>query len=437
MLQKIVIKKNKEELNLNIEALDEMFEVLFFLNSNKKYNSNLDVEYAQLIAIGSVRQLLVKNEAGALEKLRAFIGERSSWLFGFLCYDLKNEIEVLSSKNVDFIDAPDLLFFEPEFLVELTDDEFVLNYDDEFKRKSEAENLIKLLLNKKTAPDLILNTVSIKERVSKQEYINAVNGLKRHIALGDIYEINFCQEFYAECAQVEPYKVYLDLNKISTAPFSSYCKYHNLYLMSSSPERFLKRTGDKLISQPIKGTARRSKDKEEDDKIRTALRNNEKEQSENVMIVDLVRNDLSKIARKGTVNVDELFGIYTFSQVHQMISTVSCELKKKVDFVDIIEATFPMGSMTGAPKIRAMQLIEEFESTKRGLYSGSMGYISPEGDFDFNVVIRSILYNAKNKYLSFMVGSAITTNADAEKEYEECLLKARAMFQVLKNDLKR
>ena len=149
------------------------------------------------------------------------------------------------------------------------------------------------------------------------------------------------------------------------------------------------------------------------------------------MIVDLVRNDLSRIAVKNTVKVDELFGIYTFDQVHQMISTISCEVKAETTIKDILQATFPMGSMTGAPKIRAMKLIEKFEETKRGLYSGAIGYISPEGDFDFNVVIRSIQYNTLKMYLSFMVGGAITIASDAELEYQECLVKAKALFEVL------
>ena len=149
------------------------------------------------------------------------------------------------------------------------------------------------------------------------------------------------------------------------------------------------------------------------------------------MIVDLVRNDLSRIAKKDSVKVDELFGVYTFDQVHHMISTISCELREDKGLKDVFEATFPMGSMTGAPKIRAMELIEKFEQTKRGLYSGAVGYISPEGDFDFNVVIRSMQYNALNKYLSFMVGGAITIGSDAELEYEECLVKAKALFEVL------
>ncbi len=149
------------------------------------------------------------------------------------------------------------------------------------------------------------------------------------------------------------------------------------------------------------------------------------------MITDLVRNDLSRIADKGSVHVDELCEIYTFEQVHQLISTVSCTVSPEIPSVEVLEKTFPMGSMTGAPKISAMQIIESLEDAKRGLYSGAIGYFSPHGDFDFNVVIRSILYNSAEKYLSFSVGSAITINSTPEKEYEECLLKARAMRQVL------
>ncbi len=214
-------------------------------------------------------------------------------------------------------------------------------------------------------------------------------------------------------------------------PFSAFSKVQERFLMCASPERYLAKRGTKIISQPIKGTARRGKSTDEDQKIISTLYNDEKERSENVMIVDLVRNDLSRTAAKGSVKVEELFGIKTFLQLHQMTSTIVSELDPKFDISDVLKTTFPMGSMTGAPKIRAMQIIEEFEKTKRGWYSGTIGYISPEGDFDLNVIIRSILYNLSEKYLSFMVGSAITIGAEAEKEYDECLLKSVAMKKVL------
>jgi para-aminobenzoate synthetase component 1 len=279
-----------------------------------------------------------------------------------------------------------------------------------------------------------LGDIVIQSKIKKTEYINSVNRLKQHIHKGDIYEVNFCQEFYAKNAFINTVEIFEKLNQISEAPFSAYCKFDTHYALCASPERFLQKRANKLISQPIKGTIKRSTNKTEDEQLKHELQNSNKERSENVMIVDLVRNDFSRIAKTGSVKVEELFGIYSFKQLHQMISTLSCELKENIHFTDIIKSTFPMGSMTGAPKVSAMKLIEEYESTKRGLYSGAIGYINPEGNFDFNVVIRSILYNSENNYLSFMVGSAITDKAIAEEEYEECLLKAKAMFEVLKNN---
>ena len=267
--------------------------------------------------------------------------------------------------------------------------------------------------------------------MSKEQYLKCVYEIKKHIQRGDIYEMNYCVEFFAENTEIAPIQVYTNLNSISQTPFSCFYRNDTQYLMCASPERFIKKEGTKIISQPIKGTRKRGETAHEDQKLKQDLLEDAKERSENVMIVDLVRNDLSRSAKRGTVRVEELFGVYSFKQVHQLISTVSAELKEEIHFVDAIKNAFPMGSMTGAPKVRAMQLIEEFENTKRGLYSGAVGYISPSGDFDFNVVIRSILYSEQSKSVSFMVGSAITANSDAEKENEECLLKAEAMFQVL------
>ena len=225
--------------------------------------------------------------------------------------------------------------------------------------------------------------------------------------------------------------MFLQLSQHSPAPFSSFFRLNEHFILCASPERFLQKKGNKILSQPIKGTIKRGETIEEDQLLKQTLRNNLKEQSENVMIVDLVRNDLSHIAKDGSVKVDELFGIYTFPQVHQMISSISCEIKESIDAIDVIKACFPMGSMTGAPKVKAMELIDLYESSKRGVYSGSIGYFSPNGDFDFNVVIRSILYNDNKQKLSFSVGSAITHHSVPEEEYQETLIKAKAIFEVL------
>jgi para-aminobenzoate synthetase component I len=286
----------------------------------------------------------------------------------------------------------------------------------------------------------VIKRVSIENRVSKIEYIQIIERLKEHILRGDCYEINFCQEFYAENALIDPVAVYKKLSAVSPNPFSALYKMpadtdgNDRWLICASPERFLKKRGNKILSQPIKGTSKRITGNDEKDKLsKDELSNSAKDRSENVMVVDLVRNDLAKVCKEGTVKADELYGIYSFPQVHQMISTVSGELKDDVSFQEIIKATFPMGSMTGAPKKRVMELIEQYEKTKRGIFSGAVGYISPDGDFDFNVVIRSIMYNAATNYLSFLAGSGITFYSDPEKEWDECLMKAEAIKKVLED----
>lgn len=275
------------------------------------------------------------------------------------------------------------------------------------------------------------NKIEFRPVISKKEYLQKVELLKQHIIEGDVYELNFCMEFQAENIHIDPIRVYERLNSISPTPFSVLQKNGAEWLICASPERYMKKKGSLLVSQPIKGTVRRSMDASEDEQLKEALFHSEKERAENMMIVDLVRNDLNKVASRGSVQVSEMFGIYTFPQVHQMISTVEAQLSDEFSPLDALSEAFPMGSMTGAPKIRAMELIDQYEESKRGLFSGSVGFFSPEGDFDFNVVIRSIFYDSLHQTLSFQVGSAITFDSDPEKEYQECLLKAKAIIQCL------
>ncbi len=387
-----------------------------------------------MLAAGVRRE--VKVDAGnALDQLQDFINYRSDgdrqtgcqtgWLFGHLGYDLKNEIEDVSSGNFDGVGFPDLYFFEPEVLVRLNEKEMIIQADD-------AKKIYDQICNEE--PGLISphSRLHIQSRLSREEYIDTIKQLRQHILRGDCYEINFCQEFFAEDARIDPVAVYEKLSTISPNPFSALYKINDRWLICASPERFLKKEGNNILSQPIKGTSQRIiNDKKKDEQSREELFVSAKDRSENVMVVDLVRNDLSKVCKDGTVKVDELYGIYSFPQVHQMISTVSGELKNDISFTDITRATFPMGSMTGAPKKRVMELIEQYEKNKRGIFSGALGYISPEGNFDFNVVIRSIMYNAATKYLSYQAGSAITYYSEPEKEWEECLLKAEAIKKVL------
>lgn len=396
------------------------FEVCCFFDSND-YKDAYSV-YDFIVAADVCDELNCSTGNG-FDQLKTFCAKHKQWVFGYFSYDLKNEIEDLQSNNPDSLNFPDLYFFVPKYLIAFKDGKAEVLIGNE----SVLDDIESLSVENKKQ----LRAIQISQRLSKDQYIAKVEALRSHIHRGDIYEINFCQEFFAENAEIDPVHTFEALNQISPTPFAGYFKIYDQYILSATPERFLCKRGSRLISQPIKGTAKRSLDLEKDKAVKLQLRNSIKEQAENVMIVDLVRHDLTKSAVKGSVNVDELFGIYSFPQVHQMISTVSCELNPAIHFIDAIKNTFPMGSMTGAPKVKAMELIEEYELSKRGVYSGSFGYITPDGDFDFNVVIRSILYNSDSQYLSFQVGGAITYESDAQKEYEECLLKASAILQVL------
>lgn len=396
-----------------------------FLDSNsypQKYSS-----FDCVLAVDEFTSIKTDHH-NAFEDLKQYQGQTKDWLFGYLSYDLKNDIEDLHSANFDGLDFPDLYFFQPKKLFILNGNQLELHYlrfcDDEME--ADYFDIINGSLFSEATTE-----ITIQQRISKENYISKVGKMLEHIQRGDIYEANFCMEFYAENALINPLEVYQKLNTISEAPFSVYFKNDNQFLLSASPERYLKKIDSKVISQPIKGTSKRFAESDLDEKSKNDLKNNEKERSENIMIVDLVRNDLSRTASKGSVEVEELCEIYSFQQVHQMISSITSQVENTISPVEIVRTTFPMGSMTGAPKISAMNIIENLEETKRGLYSGAVGYFTPNSDFDFNVVIRSILYNAQNQYLSFSVGSAITSLSDPEKEYEECLLKAKAMFAVL------
>ncbi len=402
------------------------FREVVLLDSNayhQKYSS-----YDAVVAVDAFTSIKTDYE-NAFQDLYQYQTQTKDWLFGYLSYDVKNDTEELHSNNFDGLAFPDVFFFQPKKLFLIKGNQVEMQYlrmcDDEMEA-----DFSDIILSK-ICDSATLREITINQRISKENYLLKVSKMLEHIQRGDIYEANFCMEFYAENAKINPLEIYHKLNTISEPPFAVYFKNQEHYLLSASPERYLRKEGTKVISQPIKGTSKRNENTILDEQLKSDLAQNEKERSENIMIVDLVRNDLSHTATKGSVQVEELCEVYTFKQVHQMISTIVSEVENTTSPVEIIRTTFPMGSMTGAPKISAMQIIETLEETKRGLYSGAVGYFTPNGDFDFNVVIRSILYNAKNEYLSFSVGSAVTSKAIPENEYEECLLKAKAMFEVL------
>lgn len=442
---------NKREFKKNLLTWSKQFEEVCWLDSNDypQQASNFDA----LLAVEAFTAIKT-DFTGAFDQLQEYQEITADWIFGYLSYDLKNDVEDLTSNNFDGLNFPDLYFFQPSKIIRIKGDLAVFEYlkmvGDEMEkdfeeilqvvergeRKVDSRDVDEVDRGQGTEDSVerveSLDVGRVRPRISKEDYFEKINRMLSHIHRGDIYEANFCQEFYAENREMEPLQVFYSLNEISGSPFAAFLKLENKFLLSASPERYLKKDGKKLISQPIKGTAGRAENEEEDKKIAQNLAGDEKERSENIMIVDLVRNDLSRVAGKGSVGVEELCKVYSFKQVHQMISTVTAELEEGLPAVEVLRATFPMGSMTGAPKISAMKIIEDLEETKRGLYSGALGYFTPSGDFDFNVVIRSILYNAANKYVSFSVGGAITSRSVPQKEYEECMLKAKAMLEVLK-----
>lgn len=436
-MRKIITQKinSSEILIKNLLAYFSDQSDICLLNSNH-YNYDKYKLYDFIFATLPSKTITIhvnsKTKSG-FQQLKQFYHETKDWLFGHFSYDLKNDLERLYSDNDDKINAPYLHFFQPGILFLIKNEVLTISYMPEIINETQIKKI--LYFAQETfnySQPKKAEHIHVQSKISKDTYLKTVRKIKDHIQQGDIYELNYCQEFFATTVDINPQEVYWELNKVSPTPFSCYYKNNLIHLMCASPERFVKKEGGKIISQPIKGTIKRGNTSEEDAHFMQELQQSEKDRSENVMIVDLVRNDLSKTSKKGRVLVEELYGVYAFEQVFQMISTISSEIDaERFHPLDAIKHCFPMGSMTGAPKIKAMELIEKYETSKRGIYSGSVGYISPDGDFDFNVIIRSILYNSKNQYLSYMVGGAITIESDPLKEYDECMIKAKAINTVL------
>ena len=411
-----------QQIKLQMLSWANRFNICALLD-NHQYNSSYH-SIECLLAVGIVTSF--ETTGNTIIDLKKFLHKTDDWVFGHVSYDFKNQLEPLSSLHSDKIKFSDIFFFQPEIVIQLSENEIKIS------SLTDTPEKIFFAIQSKENNITAENNIEIQSAFTKEEYVHVIKQLQQHILRGDCYEINFCQEFFANDASIQPQQLYHHLTTISPVPFACFYKLNDKFLICASPERYVKKQGNIILSQPVKGTYKRNLQNEKDDELlKQKLAADQKEKSENVMVVDLVRNDLSKICEEGSVKVEELFGIYSFPQVHQMISTIKGELSNETDFADVLKATFPMGSMTGAPKRKVMELIEQYEKTKRGIFSGCVGYIAPNKDFDFNVVIRSIMYNQTEKYLSYQVGSGITFNSNAENEYEECLLKAEAIKQVL------
>lgn len=400
------------------------FSILVFLDSNG-YTDPYS-RYECLAGVGS------NVDCYSLDQLHKLHTIHSDWFFGHICYDYKNELEPFLSSRHETLKGwsdDEFYFFRPQ----------VVCYIDAAKTQLCIETLVQSpqsvyeeIIATVTDNPGKLPTVQFNQRIGKQDYIDTIQRLRKHIEDGDCYEINYCNEGYAEDVEIDPLQAYIALNRLSPAPFAAYYANNGNYLMCASPERYLYKNDNIVLSQPIKGTAPRDADEVRDNANKEALYNSIKERAENVMIVDLVRNDLARSCDVGSVQVNELFGIYSFPQVHQMISTVSGRLKEGNTFTDAIRDSFPMGSMTGAPKIKVMELIDLYEQARRELFSGCVGYITPSGDMDLNVIIRSLFYNEGTGYLSYQAGGAITYDSDPAKEWEEMRLKASAVERIFK-----
>lgn len=361
------------------------------------------------------------NEYDSSEVQEFIDNYANEYVFTAISYDLKNDETRYISQEIQ--QNSSIHFMVPNHVI-------VLKANTNFYFGQLTSNAVHELLEQLIASrkeNKLSDKILLTPKTNEVDYINNVKAIKDQIQEGIIYEMNYCIDFESAYTHFSPANTYTSLLNQSNAPFSAFVKYGDQYILCASPERFLLKKGKSLISQPIKGTAKRGATMEEDLAIAKALQNDQKEISENVMIVDLVRNDLTKVAEKKSVSVKELCKLYSFETVHQLISTISCDLKKNINFTTTLQALFPMGSMTGAPKISAIEQIQNFETFQRGIYSGTVGYIEPNGNFDLNVVIRTILIDTSIRKINCRVGGAITIHSIPENEYNECLLKLKVL----------
>lgn len=400
----------------------DQFSISVFLDSNE-YDNHRYKLYECLVAVDLIASIS-SQEHDAFAKISQWHNDNQDWLFGHINYDYKNQLfSKLPPPKQGKFNFPDLFFFCPQTVCYINKERNSLTIETV---TADADLIYQTIVDATAIEEEEANlpAINFRKRILEKEYLKTIETLKEHIRNGDCYEINFCNECFAEDVAVSPIQVFQKLNQLSPAPFAAFYKHQDQFLMCSSPERYVCKQAGTIISQPIKGTIKRGANSKEDNELRETLYTSEKDRAENVMIVDLTRNDLARSCAIGSINVEELYGIYSYPAVHQMISTIIGTLDRNTSFMDVLRHSFPMGSMTGAPKLKVMQLIDQYEKSQRQLFSGTIGYISPTADFDFNVVIRSLFYNQSTRYLSYQTGGAITYDSNPQQEWEETLLKA-------------
>ncbi|HLW40449.1 MAG TPA: chorismate-binding protein [Brumimicrobium sp.] len=365
-------------------------------------------------------------EGDDVDALDAFLNRhKEDYRFGFVSYTSHNH----PSNKKDKIGFPKIGFFVPRYVVEI-DKKGTLTYLKGNKNGYSSRKIDGFLNHSKGESR---NQVQLESQLTQSEYLTQINALQADMNREKVGVVVFCQEFYAEKQEINPKTTYFQLNQKSKSPFSCFVQWNEKYVLSASPERFIKKEGTKLITQPIKGTAKRGKTQEEDEAFKNRLLSSEKEIEENTLVVEGIKNDLMQVAKKETVDVESFSQIHSFETVHQLISTISAEIEPETSFGTILKTVFPMGSMVGFPKEKALKLLDKYEAFNRGLYSGTIGYIQPNGNFDFNVVIRSILYDDENKTIICPVGGGITLQSSPEDEYNECLIKLNVLQDTLNN----
>ncbi len=394
----------------------KQFGIFAYLDNNKY--ENLLNRYELLVGAGAQQMY------SGREEIATVFGKE--WLFGHINYDYKNQLyKDMKSEQVAWFQNEDCRFFKPQIVIWIAAGSNQLHIES---ADWAPEVILEQIMN--AAEELTSSEAprpQFQKLFDKETYLERVREVKEHILNGDCYELNLCVGSIAEQVDMDPFSCFARLNRVNPAPFACFYKSGTFFALGSSPERFLAKDGRQLLAQPMKGTIRRSADESEDEQLKTRLAKDEKERAENVMIADLMRNDLAKSCVTGSIKVPELFKVATFPTLHTMISSVEGTLREEVPSFTALLNAFPMGSMTGAPKKIVMELIEALEKSKRELYAGCIGYCNPAGDFDFNVVIRTLLYNSSSKRLSYHTGGAITIDSDPEKEWQEVLLKAKAL----------
>lgn len=347
---------------------------------------------------------------------------------GHLTYGYKDQLEPLESRFEDGFSWPASQWFVPRWVVEWEGEEAWLH-----AHEADAEAGLALVERMRLGGSAADQAQDLQWRttLNREEYLQHARALMAHIQRGDLYEVNYCIAHEVECTGFDPFISFNRLLSTTDAPFAGFLRLQNRFALCASPERFLSFDGNRMRGEPMKGTRPRGLDPAEDERLRMELEADPKERSENIMAVDVMRNDLSRVAMPGSVRVTSLCEVRSYPRVHQLVSVIEGERGAHFSAFDAVRAAFPMASMTGAPKIRAMQLIDAHESQARGLYSGTLGFFTPDGMADLNVAIRTALFDSATGRLSIPTGSALTAACDPEAEWEECQVKFRSVANAL------